>query len=221
MLTLLLTRHGHTVRSEPEQYLGQRVAAPLSERGRTDAVRLAERLDGVPIERVISSPLERAADTAAILAPAGVPIEPDDRLKELDYGAWEGLTVEQIEERFPGEYDRYDADPSAFHVGGGENGAQVGARLRPLIDELLDWSEGGGSQQPSGADRNVVVVGHSSLNRVLLALVMETPMRDYRRRWEQDWANLTVLRWSTVDDGPQLLLCNDVSHVRGLRGVTW
>lgn len=216
MLTLLLTRHGHTTRSEPEQYLGQRVVAPLSERGRADAYKLAARLEGVSIERVVSSPLARAADTAAILAPPGVAVETDDRLKELDYGAWEGLTLDQIEQRFPGEYDRYDADPSSFHVGGGENGSDVGARLRPLLDEFLGWAE-----PASIADRTVVVVGHSSLNRVLLALAMETPMADYRRRWEQDWANLTVLRWSTADDGPRLLLCNDVSHLRGVRGVTW
>ena len=51
MLTLLLTRHGHTDRSEPEQYLGQRVEAALSERGRTSAARLAERLADVRIDR--------------------------------------------------------------------------------------------------------------------------------------------------------------------------
>jgi broad specificity phosphatase PhoE len=215
VLTLLLTRHGHTTRSEPEQYLGQRVVAPLSERGRADAERLAARLRDVPIDRVISSPLPRAVETASILAGERVDVERDDRLMELDYGAWEGLTVDEIEERFPGELERYETDPSTFDIGGAESGAEVAERLGPFIEGLLDWSD----EAASGG--TALVVGHSSLNRVLLALVMGTPLSDYRRRWEQDWANLTVLRWPTRAAGPRLLLCNDVAHVRGTSGVTW
>lgn len=217
MLTLLLTRHGHTTRSEPESYLGQRIEAPLTERGRADAARLAQRLRGVPVARIIASPLERAADTAAILAGESLPVETDDRLKELDYGAWEGKTVEQIEREFADEYRRYDADPSSYHVGGGESGADVAERLRPFIAEVLDWA----ADQPPEPEPTVLVVGHSSLNRVLLALLMGTPPPDYRRRWQQDWANLTVLSWPSRPDGPKLLLCNDVAHLRGVEGITW
>jgi ribonuclease H / adenosylcobalamin/alpha-ribazole phosphatase len=214
VLTLLLTRHGHTVRSEPEQYLGQRVEAPLSERGRADAVRLAERLAGVPIDRVISSPLARAVDTAAILAGGG-PFETDDRLMELDYGAWEGLSVEEIERRFPGERARYEADPSVFRPGGGENGGLVAERVRSFVGDLLDWWES------AAADRTIVVVGHSSLNRIMLAVLLDAPLRDYRHRFQQDWASLSVLRWPSRAAGPLLLLANDVAHLRGTSGVTW
>ena len=216
---MLLTRHGHTTRSEPEQYLGQRVAAPLSERGRADAQRLAERLAGVPLERILTSPLERARDTATILAAGrAVEIEPDDRLAELDYGAWEGLTVDQIEARFPGEFERYERDPSHSRVGGGESGQLVARRLRSFVGDVLDWWSSGAV---ATRDRTVLVVGHSSLNRVMLALLMGTPLRDYRRRWESDWASLSVLRWELRADGPKLLLANDVGHLRGTRGVTW
>lgn len=212
---MLLTRHGHTTRSEPEQYLGQRIVAPLSERGRADAERLADRLAGVPFERIISSPLARARDTSSILARGRISIETDDRLKELDYGAWEGLTQEQIEERYPGEYAQYDADPSTFLVGGGENGTLVAGRLAAFLGDLLAWAE------ESDDDRVCVVVGHSSLNRVMLAQLMGTPLRDYRRRWESDWASLSVLRWSSRAEGARLLLSNDVAHLRGAIGVTW
>jgi broad specificity phosphatase PhoE len=215
MLTLLLTRHGHTTRSEPEQYLGQRVAAPLSDRGRADAHRLAERLAGVPIDRVLSSPLPRAADTAVILAAGGLAVEHDDRLKELDYGAWEGRTVEEIEAHHAGEYAQYVEDPSTFRFSGGESGSLVAERVRAFIGELLDWWEG------DGETRTVLVVGHSSLNRIMLAVLLGTPLRDYRRRFQVDWASLTVLRWPSRRAGPELLLANDVAHLRGARGVTW
>lgn len=215
MLTLLLTRHGHTLRSEPDQYLGQNVAAPLSDRGRADAARLAERLSSVAIDRVISSPLARAADTARILAGERVTAETDDRLMEMDYGAWEGRTLEEVERQFPDQYASYDEDPSTFTVGGGESGADVARRVRSFVDELLDWWEGG------DAPRTVVAVGHASLNRVMLALLLETPLRHYRRRFQFDWAGLTVLRWSARHSGPVLLLANDVAHLRGTSGATW
>src|SRR6185295_12841922 len=100
--TVLLTRHGHTDRSEPEQYLGQRVHASLTERGRRDAEALASRLEPIPIDRIISSPLGRAVETAQILAArVHVEVETDERMTELDYGVWEGLEVEEIDTRFP------------------------------------------------------------------------------------------------------------------------
>ncbi len=216
MLTVLLTRHGHTDRSEPEQYLGQRIHASLTERGRRDAAALSARLEGVQVDRIISSPLGRAVETAQILAArTHAPVEPDERLSELDYGAWEGLTVEEIDERFPGERDEYNANPALTRVGGGETGLDVAARLSHLVDELLDW------WQAAGADRTCLLVGHSSLNRILLAVVLGLPLEDYRRRFKQDWASLTVLRWESRDDGPLLMLSNDESHSKGIRGATW
>jgi ribonuclease H / adenosylcobalamin/alpha-ribazole phosphatase len=214
VLTLLLTRHGHTVRSEPEQYLGQRIVAPLSERGRADAERLAGRLDGVGIDRLISSPLNRAVETAEILA-RGRPVETDDRLMELDYGAWEGVTVDEVASRFPDQQASYVDDPSTFVFPDGESGGLVADRVRSFIDDLLGWWE------REGGERIVLAVGHSSLNRIMLAVLLGAPLADYRRRFQFDWAGLTVLRWPSREEGPELLLANDVGHLRGLSGVTW
>lgn len=214
VLTILLTRHGHTDRSEPEQYLGQRIDVGLSARGRESAERLRDRLAGIAIDRIVSSPLVRAAETAQIVA-AGRPVELDKRLLELDYGRWEGLTLDEIERRFPGELEQYAADPATHRVGGGESGRQVARRLGALLDELLDWAESGGGR------RTCLVVGHSSTNRILLAMCLGVALRDYRRRFDQDWANLTVLDWPDRESGPLLRLANDLSHVRGMAGVTW
>ena len=214
MLTLLLTRHGRTDRSEPEQYLGQRIDAALSAAGRDEAARLATRLAGVTLDRIIASPLARAVETAQIIA-AGRPVELDKRLAELDYGAWEGLTLDEISRRFPGEHEMYEADPATHRVGGGESGRQVARRLGALMGELLDWAE------ESGGGWTCLMVGHSSTNRILLAEALGVPLRDYRRRFDQDWANLTVLEWPDRESGPLLRVANDVSHVRGIAGRTW
>lgn len=216
MLTVLLTRHGHTDRSEPEQYLGQKIDVGLSERGRHDAELLAERLAGVHLDRLISSTLRRAVETAELLArDSGVKVETDRRLIELDYGAWEGHTLEEIDRIFPRERDLYESNPAIHEVGGGESGLEVAARLGRLVEELLGW------WSDEAGDRTCLLVGHSSVNRVLLALLLSVPMADYRRRFKQDWANLTALRWESQESGPLLLLANDQAHSKGLRGTTW
>ena len=127
MLTLVLTRHGHTDRSEPDQYLGQTIDIPLSVRGRSDAERLRDRLTGIPFDRVISSPLRRAVETATIIAP-GRSIETDPRLMEADYGDWEGQTTEVLDARWPDLRAAWMEDPARLGPPNGENGDAIAAR---------------------------------------------------------------------------------------------
>lgn len=218
MLTVLLTRHGETDRSHPEQYLGQHLEAHLTERGRDAAKALGERLAGVSIARVISSPSDRAVETARLVCP-GAGVETDRRLLEGDYGDWEGHTVEQIDAGWPEERRAWVHDPERVTIPGGESGSDVARRVRSLLDELVAWEAG--LSQPS-TDSMVVLVGHSTTNRALLCVALEVPIRDYRTAFRQSWANLTVLRFDSSDGpGAQLLLCNDVSHLRGVGGITW
>ena len=199
----------------PDRYLGRRIPASLSEQGRQAATALGERIKQVPIDRVISSPLDRAQETARLIAgERKLDLETDDRLIEFDYGAWEGMTVDEVSTKLPQEFAMYDANPAIYRPGGGENGDEAARRVLALIDYLLEWWSGKG-------DRTVLLVGHSSINRVLLAAITNVPMADYRRRFLQDWANLTVLRWDNPDSGPLLMLVNDMAHNRGLSGVTW
>lgn len=215
MLTILLTRHGQTEHWDPERYLGQRLPVNLTDRGRADARALGQRLGTVPIDRVISSPLPRAHETARlIVGERPLALETDERLLEFDYGSWEGMSTPDIKQKLPTEYALYEANPAIYHVGGAENGLQAAARVGALIDDVVAWWGGDG-------DRTGLLVGHASINRVLLAAVTNVPLADYRRRFAQDWTNLTVLRWEHLDSGPLLLLVNDLGHVRGTEGVTW
>ncbi len=218
MLTLVLTRHGATDRSDPEQYLGQHIEAHLTEQGRAAARALAERLAPVTFERVITSPLERAMETAHLIRPDDR-VEADRRLMEADYGHWEGRTVQEIEASWPAEREGYEQDPGENSAPGGESGKAVATRVGPLLDELVRWASG---VPEADLDHRVLLVGHSTLNRVLLAAALGVPLRDYRRRFRQDWANLTVLRHGRrYGGGWQLLLCNDMAHLRGTSGATW
>lgn len=218
MLTLVLTRHGSTPRSDPEQHLGQRIDLDLSEAGRTAARALGERLRGVAFGRVIASPLRRAQETARLVAPEST-LETESRLLEMDYGRWEGLTYEEIERR-DGEARRtWEADPVSVACPGGERGSDVAARVRSFLDEQV---EGAAEDGHDTGEHRVLAVAHSTTNRILLCLALGIPLRDYRRRVRQEPANLTVLRFTgSSASGAQLLLGNDVGHLRGIRGVTW
>lgn len=233
MLTLVLTRHGLTDLSEPEQHLGQRIDVSLNPAGRRQAHALARRLAPVAFDRVITSPLFRAQETAEIVAP-GVMREPDPRLKEMDYGGWEGMTYEQIAER-DGPFRReWELAPDRLACPGGESGNDVAARVRSFLEDLLAehkaWHAraafratfaGGPSAQPP--ERPILVVAHSSTNRVLMCVALGTDVRDYRRRFVQAQANLTVLRWEAGDapeDG-KLLVANDLAHLLPGNRAPW
>lgn len=218
MLTLVLTRHGHTDRSEPDQYLGQTIDIPLSVRGRADATHLRDRLTGIRFDRVISSPLQRARETASIIAPDAI-IETDARLAEADYGDWEGVPAEELDAAFPAERAAWKEDPESRGSPNGETGAVIAIRAAAFLRDLGAWE---GSHVAAGdrAERRILAVGHSTLNRILLAVALGVPIRDYRRRFRQDWLNLTVLRLEPDGRG-LLLLANDTTHFRAEGDLPW
>jgi broad specificity phosphatase PhoE len=259
MLTLLLTRHGQAAAGDV--MLGGQLDVPLLPRGREEAEALARRLSGVRIDRIVSSPMLRALETAQTIA-TGRPVEVDERLRELDYGRWEGLTYAEIDARDPELRTRWEHDPAATHSPGGESGDDVAARALNFLVDLIEveQSAADGSPGPPGSpgssgtpgppgqrsgrhspdpggsraivseaqaeaegERRALVVAHGTFNRILLCVALGIPVRDYRRRFLQDRVNLTVLRYERGDppDGAQLILANDVGHLRSPDEAPW
>jgi probable phosphoglycerate mutase len=207
MLTLVLTRHGLTDRSDPEQHLGQGLDIGLSDAGREQARALAARIGSERFDRIVCSPLRRAVETATTVA-AGRPVDRDARLAEMDYGTWEGMTYEAIEARDPAYRRRWEADPASLPCPSGESGDDVAARARAFLATEVAAAH-------ASSDRVVLAVAHSTLNRVLLCVAMAVPIREYRRRFTQAQVNLTVLRYvpGAEPDMARLLVLNDVGHV--------
>jgi broad specificity phosphatase PhoE len=211
VLTVVLTRHGSTARSDPEQHLGQRIDIGLSTDGETAARGLAARLEGVVFDRIVSSPLRRALDTSEIIA-TGRAVETDARLAEMDYGEWEGLTYAQIEGRDLEQRRRWEADPETEHCPGGESGHEVAARGRSFLVDAIERARS--SAHEAEAEVRILVVGHATLNRILLCVALGVPVRDFRRRFRQDPASLTILRFpGDLDGGAMLQLANDTAHL--------
>lgn len=240
MLNLLLTRHGQAVSGDI--MLGGQLDLPLTETGRREAEALAQRLAGVRIDRIVSSPMQRALETAQAIA-AGRPIEVDERLRERNYGRWEGLTYAEIDARDPGLRNRWEHDPAETRSPGGESGDEVAGRALSFLVDMLGEELGGTDERnerrspdPGGSrgpvtesdaeaegERRVLVVAHGTYNRILMCVALGLPIRDYRRRFLQDRTNLTALRYELGDapDEAQLILANDVAHLRAPGEAPW
>jgi broad specificity phosphatase PhoE len=159
---LYLVRHGATEANERVPYIlqGSGIDLPLSPRGHDQAAALARFFSGRSIDRVYSSTLLRARETARAIADA-LGHEPTilADLEECHVGKWEGLDWETIRREFPAEHQRFLDDPARHPYLGGESYGDVFRRARPVIDRLLDAHTG----------QRVVVVAHNVVNRVLTA----------------------------------------------------
>jgi 2,3-bisphosphoglycerate-dependent phosphoglycerate mutase len=153
----LLIRHAESTWNAGGRWQGQG-NPPLSARGRAQAAQLAERLAGEGIELLIASDLARCEETAAILgARWGLVPRQDPRLREIDIGAWTGLTRDQIEEREADLLARFEAEQPDARPGGGETRLEIRARVRSAAAELAAAHRG----------RCVALVTHLGVIRAL------------------------------------------------------
>ncbi|MET0342161.1 MAG: histidine phosphatase family protein [Polyangiales bacterium] len=198
---VLLVRHGATQLTAESRFAGD-VGVDLSEEGRFQAEKLAARLATEPLHAVYASPLSRALETASIVAkPHGLPVATRAELREIGHGRWEGLTRREVEQRFPGEYETWEADPFTFAPEGGESGLSVLARALPALRAIVT----------AHAGQTVLVVSHKATIRLLLSSLLGFDARGYRDRLDQSPACLNVLDFRDPVRA-RLMLFNDVSH---------
>ena len=198
---LFLVRHGATQLTAENRFSGA-VGVDLSDEGRAQVRCLAARLAHEQVAAVYCSPLSRTVETAQILCePHRLSPIRKDGLREISHGRWEGLTRKEVEERFVGEYEAWEADPFTFAPVDGESGVAVLARALPVIREIVVNHPG----------KNVIVVSHKATLRLLLSSLLGFDARGYRDRLDQSPACLNVLDCKDPVRS-RLMLFNDVSH---------
>lgn len=132
---LVLLRHGQTDYNVGGRMQGH-LDSHLTATGRAQADTVAPAIAALGPDRIICSDLQRALDTAtAVGSAAGLPVKVDPRLRETYLGEWQGLTVEDVELRWPGALAVWRSDPG-WAPPGGESRIDVVRRARPVIDEL-------------------------------------------------------------------------------------
>jgi ribonuclease H / adenosylcobalamin/alpha-ribazole phosphatase len=186
-LTVVLVRHGQTAHTVAGAFSGSSAPGPaLTSRGRTQAAQAADlvfrvgRTAWTDVPRptaVVASPLRRAQETAgAIGRRLGLPVTTDDRFAEVDFGAWEGLTASEIDERWPGlREDWYTTGTVA--APGGESVADVGARVRGALEDLVRTR----LADAPASGRTVVVVGHAVQVRATIGASIQAPPEQWSR----------------------------------------
>ena len=182
-------RHGETAHNRDGLLLG-RADPELTPKGREQAARLGERLAAEPVRAVVTSPLQRARETAvAIAATAGCTVEVDERLVEIHYGEWDSRPFADVPRA---DWERWRADPS-FAPPGGESLVDVEARLATITADLLDRA----------GDDVVVAVSHVSPIKAAVCWALGVgPELAWRMR-------LDVASITRITPGPTLLAFNE------------
>lgn len=199
MLHLILVRHGETGWNLERRYQGQ-TDVPLSDVGRRQAALVAPRLAGRAIDAAYASDLQRAWDTASIIGQAlGITATPEPRLREIKFGAIEGLTFDEAEALYPAMLIHWleggDGAPP-----GGETYQAFSARVQALLDGLKQVHR----------DQTVLLVAHGGPIRQMIRLALGLPPAG---QWYFKVENASISELSLYGEQPMLLRLNDTAHL--------
>ncbi|THA74619.1 bifunctional RNase H/acid phosphatase [Streptomyces sp. A0592] len=203
--TFVLLRHGETALTPQKRFSGSGGSDPeLSPAGRRQAAAVAEALAARgTVQTVISSPLLRCRETARAVADRlGLDVTVEQGLREVDFGAWEGLTFAEVQERFPDDLQAWLDSPKAAPTGGGESFAAATRRISATRDRLL----------AAHAGRTVLLVTHVTPVKILVRLALGAPPESLFRM-ELSAASLSAVAYY-ADGNASVRLLNDTAHLR-------
>jgi broad specificity phosphatase PhoE len=172
MPRILLIRHGHVEGIKPERFRG-RADLALTRRGEAEAEAVAKRIaEGWEPSVVYTSPLKRCVATGAAISQAcGVEARVLDQLDDIHYGAWQFLTFDEVITADPERFNAWFATPHLVRFPDGESLQDLAARAADALRFVLARHAG----------EIVVLVGHDSVNRVLLLQLLDQAISHYWR----------------------------------------
>jgi phosphoserine phosphatase len=172
MTKILLTRHGHVEGIKPERFRG-RQPLNLTAQGRAQATALAQRISDVwQPSHIYTSPLGRCVETATAIAKAcGIAAKTCEELNDIDYGAWQFKTFADAKTLDAALFATWFATPQLVRFPLGESLQDLAARVADAVRMVLTRH----------AKETIVLVGHDSVNRVLLLGLLDLPLSGYWR----------------------------------------
>ncbi len=199
---LVLVRHAQTDLNSEYRFQGH-VDTPLNSEGRETIGPTVEAVRSWAPERIYTSDLVRAREMAEAASEAlGVEMEPRRGLRECSYGAWEGMTIEEIEARYPGELEEWRADEARVARGDGES-------LKSMQERSWAELEAIAGRHPDGT---AAVFTHSGPIRGTVCRIFDLSIAE-RYRFQVDNASITVIRRRPSGDW-QLVLLNQTNHMK-------
>ena len=207
--TVFLIRHGVTAWHAEGRVLGQR-DIPLSQPGIAQAEEAAAALRGVKMSEVLSSPLQRAIQTAEIIGQeTGIEIARDPRLIDFQLGKWTGMTYADVAKNE--EYQRFVQQPESERIPGGESLEDIRRRAVAAVDQALRDNATGDA---------LAIVTHAGIIRVLITHYMGSRPANYHRVRVSP-GSISILGFSDDRQLPRVLAVNLVGSIeRALRSVS-
>jgi probable phosphoglycerate mutase len=191
---IYLLRHGEPDLAGERRFVGQ-ADPPLNEKGLEQARFWRRELLKEEFDLICCSDLIRSHQMAKIIAgDKSERITVMRQLREIDLGAWDGLLMAEVRERYPLEWKRRGADLAGYRPPGGESFADLQGRVIPLFDELVANTSG-----------HVLVIGHAGVHRVVLCHILGIPLNNLFRL-AQDYGHLSIVDCSRKP--PRLIALN-------------
>jgi len=181
MIELIFIRHPATIWDKQQKYLG-RIDIALNQKGWRQARLISNYLKNKNISAIYSSGLIRAYQAASIIAKRrSLKVKKDERLNEIDFGIWEGMTFNQIRKKYPKLAQKYLSNPLNEKIPGGESLLKFKNRVNKVLKEILSRENG-----------IVVIVAHAGVNRIIFCNLLKLPL-SYFWQIKQDIGAINII----------------------------
>lgn len=207
-MRLYLTRHGQTIWNVERRFQGWNDSA-LSEKGMSNAKALKERLKDIYFYEVYASPVGRTMTTAHIVSDLEMnKIIPDENLREINLGSWQGRLVDEVEAEYPEEYSAFIFSPHLYKRSDAESYYDVQKRALISVNNVI--------AKHGNTDRNILFVTHTITLKTIMAYFEN---REFERLWDPPFIYDTSLSMVEIKDGQStIVLHGDISHFSDLKG---
>jgi alpha-ribazole phosphatase len=181
---VFLFRHGETANAKQVCFNGH-FDVGLSDRGKEQFQQIAESLKSFQLDGLYSSDLRRTREGAQTIgASHGLSPTSYTEMRELCFGDWEGLSIDEVNSRYPGMLSQRMQDIATFQVEGGESFPQLRDRVLPKFQEIVNRH----------SHDNVAIVSHGGVNRVILGHVLGIPIENIFRL-QQQYAAVNIIQF--------------------------
>lgn len=189
MIKIYMVRHGETEWNKDNKTQGMK-DIPLTDKGKRQAMLLAKSLSDVHFDKIYSSDLLRAYDTAKTISDVNkTEIEINKNFREVNFGKWEGMTPSQIDEYYPEEHKLWINSPQLIRLPGGETLNEASERASNALNKILD-----GYIQKNVQNRSLLIVAHSGIIKLLILASLGIDVSKYNRL-RQDNTALNIVRF--------------------------
>jgi probable phosphoglycerate mutase len=199
-MKVYITRHG-TTEWNIKRILQGWGDSNLTEDGIMRAIKLGEKLQNVKFDMIYSSPQNRALETAKLIrGNRNIKIETTVNIRELGFGIWEGMCIDDIANKYPEEFSIYNNDPVRFVPMKGESYEELFKRINIFIDEIK-----------SKKYENILVVTHGVTIKALIANIKGLPLEEFSKLPVYTGTALNIVELK--EDKMEFIVENDVSHL--------